>query len=240
MPEGFEASEEDRGGLAEVRFTLAVSGETVPGRLWLPGGAAAPLPLVLIQHPGMSSKDDAIVAEPARAWASAHGWACFGLDAPGHGERASADPLSALRDPEAAGALATQFAAEVSAAIDEIAARYPLATTGLGYYGYSLGAMLGVPAVARDGRFRAAVFAAVGTGTLSGPAEGAGSHLPALGDVAVRIIAKAKDELISSDATEALFAGLPGEKDLVTLPGGHFAIGPDVAGAAEEWLTAHL
>ncbi len=240
MPEAFEASEAERGGLVEVRFTLAVSGETVPGRLWLPGGASGPVPLVLIQHPGMSSKDDPIVAEPARAWAAAHGWACLGLDAPGHGERASADPLSALRDPEAAGALATQFAAEVSAVLDEITARYPLATTGLGYYGYSLGAMLGVPAVASDGRFRAAVFAAVGTGALSGPAEGAGSHLAALGDVAVRVIAKAQDELISGEATAALFAGLPGEKDLVTLPGGHFAVGPEVAGAAEEWLAAHL
>ena len=240
MPEAFEASEEERGGLVEVRFTLAVSAESVPGRLWLPGGASAPVPLVLIQHPGMSSKDDAIVAEPARAWASTHGWACLVLDAPGHGERASANPLSALRDPEAAGALARQFAASVSAIIDEIAARYPLATTGLGYYGYSLGAMLGVAAVAGDGRFRAAVFAAVGTGPLSGPAEGAGSHLAALGDVPVRVIAKAPDELISGEATEALFAGLPGEKDLVTLPGGHFAVGPDVASAAEEWLAAHL
>ena len=37
-----------------------------------------------------------------------------------------------------------------------------------------------------------------------------------------------------------LYARLAGEKDLVTLPGGHFAIGDDVVGAAEEWLVARL
>ena len=131
-------------------------------------------------------------------------------------------------------------ATEVGAVVDEIVARYPVDPTRVGYYGYSLGAMLGVSAVANDDRFRAAVFAAVGTGPLSGPAEGAGSHLPALAGVAVRVVAKAEDELIPSDATDALYAGLPGEKDLVTLPGGHFAVGPDVAAAAAEWLAAKL
>ena len=100
--------------------------------------------------------------------------------------------------------------------------------------------MLGVPAVAGDGRFRAAVFAAAGTGALSGPADGPASHLPALANVAVQVIAKERDEIVAREATEALHAGLPGEKDLLTLPGGHFDVGDDVAAAAEEWLAARL
>ena len=232
----FESSENESGGLRDIRFRL---GET-PGRLWLPDCEDDALPLVLIQHPGMSSKDDALVAGPARAWATKHRWACLGLDAPGHGERAVPDPFGAMRDPEQAAAMAAQFAGEVAAAVDALAERYPVDTGRLGYYGYSLGAMLGVPAVAGDGRFRAAVFAAAGTGALSGAAEGEGSHLAGLGDVAVRVIAKERDEVVSPDATMELYAGLPGEKDLVTLPGGHFAIGDDVVGAAEEWLVAKL
>ncbi len=228
----FESSESESGGLRDIRFRL---GET-PGRLWLPDGEDEALPLVLVQHPGMSSKDDAIVAGPARAWATTHRWACLGLDAPGHGERAVPDPFGALRDPEQAAAMAAQFAGEVAAAVDALAERYAVDTGRLGYYGYSLGAMLGVPAVAGDGRFRAAVFAAAGTGPLSGPTEG----LAGLEDVAVRVIAKERDEVVSPDATMELYAGLPGEKDLVTLPGGHFAIGDDVVGAAEEWLVAKL
>ena len=232
----FEATEREYGGLREARFRL---GET-PGLLWLPDGEEGPLPLVLIQHPGMSSKDDALVAGPARAWAMTHRWACLGLDAPGHGERAVSDPFAAMRDPDEAAAMAAQFAGEVAAAVGALGERYPIDLGRLGYYGYSLGAMLGVPAVAGDGRFRAAVFAAAGTGLLSGPAEGEGSHLAGLADVAVRIIAKERDEVVSPDATMELYAGLPGERDLVTLPGGHFAVGDDVVGAAEKWLTAKL
>lgn len=232
----FEATEREYGGLREVRFRL---GEA-PGLLWLPDGEEGPLPLVLIQHPGMGSKDDALVAGPARAWATTHRWACLGLDAPGHGERAVPDPFAAMRDPEEAAAMAAQFAGEVAATVDALAERYPIHVGRLGYYGYSLGAMLGVPAVAGDGRFRAAVFAAAGTGSLSGPAAGEGSHLAGLVGVAVRIIAKERDEVVSPDATMELYAGLPGERDLVTLPGGHFAVGDDVVGAAEEWLTAKL
>jgi len=235
MP-AFEATEREYGGLREIRFRL---GET-PGLLWLPDGEAGPLPLVLIQHPGMSSKDDALVAGPARAWATTHRWACLGLDAPGHGERAVPDPFAAMRDPEQAAAMAAQFAGEVAVVVDALAERYPVDVGRLGYYGYSLGAMLGVPAVAGDGRFRAAVFAAAGTGALSGPAEGEGSHLAGLAGVAVRVIAKERDEVVSPDATMELYAGLPGERDLVTLPGGHFAVGDDVVGAAEEWLAAKL
>jgi len=232
----FEATEQEYGDLRDVRLRH----RETPGRLWLPDGEEEALPLVLIQHPGMSSKDDAIVAGPARSWATTHRWACLGLDAPGHGERAVGDPFAALRDPALAAAMATQFAGEVREAIDALAERYPVDTGRLGYYGYSLGAMLGVAAVAGDGRFGAAVFAAAGTGPLSGPAEGEGSHLAGLADVAVRVIAKERDEVVSPDATMELYAGLPGEKDLVTLPGNHFAIGDDVVGAAEAWLAAKL
>lgn len=232
----FEANERENGGLREVRFRL----DETPGLLWLPDGDEGPLPLVLIQHPGMSGKDDMIVSGPARAWATTHRWACLGLDAPGHGERAVPDPFAALRDPAQAAAMAAQFAGEVTATVDALAERYPIDTSRLGYYGYSLGAMLGVAAVAGDGRFRAAVFAAAGTGSLSGPAEGPGSHLEGLADVAVRVIAKERDEVVSPDATMELYAALTGQKDLVTLPGGHFAIGDDVVGAVEEWLTGRL
>ena len=234
-----EADERESGGLRDVRLRLEGAGEAVPARLWLPRGEEA-RPLVLIQHPGMSGKDDAIVAGPARDWARAHGWACLALDAPGHGERASADPLAALRDPERAAALADRFAAEARAVVDAVAERYAVDAARLGYYGYSLGAMLGVAVVAGDGRYRAAVLAAAGEGPLSGPATGPGSRLPALASVAVRLIAKEGDELIAREATDALFAGLPGEKDLLTLPGGHFAIGDDVTRAAEAWLAARL
>ncbi|HCU99880.1 MAG: hypothetical protein CL897_06620 [Dehalococcoidia bacterium] len=232
----FEATEKQRGNLREILFRL----DKIPGLLWLPDSKEDRVPLVLIQHPGMSRKEDAIVSGPAQEWATHHGWACLGLDAPGHGERAVADPFEAMRDPEQAAAMAAQFAKEVVTTVDLLAERYPIDRERLGYYGYSLGAMLGIPAVSGEHHFRAAVFAAAGTGLLSGPAKGEGSHLAGLRDVAVRIIAKERDEVISLTSTMELYEGLGPEKDLLTLPGGHFAIGNDVAEAAVEWLASKL
>ncbi len=56
----------------------------------------------------------------------------------------------------------------------------------------------------------------------------------------MRIVGKLNDELIPRERTEALFAALPGDKDLQWLPGGHFEIGPDVVRLAEEWMAAKL
>jgi fermentation-respiration switch protein FrsA (DUF1100 family) len=58
--------------------------------------------------------------------------------------------------------------------------------------------------------------------------------------VAVRVVGKTADELIPRERTEALFAALPGEKDLQWLPGGHFEIGPDVVKLAEQWMAEKL
>ena len=45
---------------------------------------------------------------------------------------------------------------------------------------------------------------------------------------------------LGSVSTEGLYNALPGEKDLVWCPGGHYDIGPDVIRAAEQWLKAKL
>ncbi|MCC6382296.1 MAG: hypothetical protein IT304_07290 [Dehalococcoidia bacterium] len=235
----FRAREEDLGGLREVRFSLEVGDERVPGLLVYPPDPAAPLPLVLVEHPATSSKDDYFVRDMALRWAG-HGWACGGIDAPFHGERETYDPLRLFREPEAFPGLREQFARELKATVDALAARYLVDLGRLGYVGYSMGSMLGLTAVADDGRYRAAAFCLVGEGGLAGPASGPGSAAGRLGTVAVRVVGKLNDELIPRAATQALYDALPGEKDLLWLPGGHFEIGPDVIVAAEQWLRRHL
>jgi len=227
------------GELLEVRFSFDLNGERVPGLMFLPRESEGKLPLVLIQHPATASKDDYFVEEPAKAWAR-RGWASAGLDAPMHGDRADHDPLAILRDMSRFPAVAAQFAAEVSAAIDLVAATYPIDLSRLGFVGYSLGSMLGLPAVAIDGRFKAAVFCLVGEGAATGAAPGPASYVSKLGDVAIRLVGKTNDELIPRESTDALYEALPGDKDIVWLPGGHFEIGPDVIKAAGEWLKEHL
>jgi hypothetical protein len=75
---------------------------------------------------------------------------------------------------------------------------------------------------------------------MVGPATGADSLLPAMSHVSVRIVGKESDELIPRARTEALFDALPGEKDIVWLPGGHYTIGPDVIDSAGQWMAAKL
>jgi len=225
--------------LREVQFSFDLDGECVPGLLYLPNEPQGSLPLVLIQHPGMGSKDDYFVTEPARAWAR-RGWACAGIDAPLHGDRATHDPMAIFRDRSRYPAVLAQFAAELSATIDHLAADYPIDLSRLGFVGFSLGSMLGVRAVARDGRFKAAAFCLVGEGGLVGQVQGPESAVAGMDGVAVRIVGKRDDELIPRAATDALYDALPGPKDIVWLPGGHFEIGPDVIRAAGDWLRDHL
>jgi dienelactone hydrolase len=239
MAEALWRQEQAIGGLREVRFSFECAGETVPGLLILPENVDAKLPLVFIQHPATSSKDDYFVRDVGLTWAR-RGWACAGLDAPMHGDRATYDPMRLLRDRERFPEVAAQFAGELSMAVDLLAAEFPVDVARLGYVGYSMGSMLGVQAVARDGRFKAAAFCLVGEGGLVGAATGPESVIPLLAGVAVRIVAKTHDEFFSREATEALYNALPGEKDLVWLPGGHFEIGQDVINAAAEWMAAKL
>ncbi|MGE5595561.1 MAG: alpha/beta hydrolase [Hyphomicrobiales bacterium] len=176
----------------------------------------------------------------ALRWAQ-RGWACTGIDAPLHGDRDTYDPLSLFRDQSRYPAIVDQFSREISATIDALAEAYPVDTTRMAYIGYSMGSMLGLPAVSRDGRFKCAAFCLIGEGGMVGPATGPGSAVPGLKDVAVRVVGKVRDELIPRDSTLALFSALPGRnKDIVWLPGGHFEIGPDVVSAAEEWVRKWL
>lgn len=227
------------GDLREVNFWFDRDGEMVPGMAILPTGEQEPMPLVLIQHPGMGSKDDYFVAEVARHWAK-RGWVCAGLDAPLHGERQEADPMALFKQPERYPEIRAQFAGEVSEMLDLLPTILPIDMNRLGFVGYSMGSMLGIPAVARDGRFKVAAFCLVGEGGLAGSIEGPEADVAKLGNVATRIVGKLQDQLISREKTEALYEALPGEKDIRWFPGGHFEIGPDVVRAAEEWMVAKL
>lgn len=227
------------GDVREIRFSFELAGERVPGLLCLPRDPQEQMPLVFLQHPGFGSKDDYFVRDVAMRWAT-RGWACAGLDAPFHGDRRSHDPMSMLRDTERFPAIRTQFAAELATAVDLVAETFPVDISRLGFVGYSLGSMLGLPAVSADGRFRAAAFCLVGEGGLVGRVADGDLDVSGLPRTAIRMVAKLQDQFITREATLALFDSLPGRKDLRWLPGTHFEIGPDVIHAAEEWLTAEL
>src|SRR5438045_9226730 len=101
-----------------------------------------------------------------------------------------------------------------------------------------MGSMLGIPAVARDGRFKAAAFCLVGEGGLVGQVTGPEADVAKLGNVAVRNIGKLQDQLVPRAATEALYAALHAPKEMAWFPGAHLEIGADGVDAAGSGLKA--
>ena len=233
------SSEEDVSGVREVRFTVEVGDEQVPVLLYLPAEAAN-VPLVFIQHPATSGKDDNFVQGTASQWAREEGWACAGIDAAMHGERSDGDPMALFANPKAFPEICAQFAAEISASIDAIVEMNDIDTSRVGYASYSMGSMLGLHAVSGDDRFKAAAFFAVGAGNLAGPTAGDGSAIAGLTDVATLIVGKSDDELVPRASTEELYEAIGGVKELKWLPGGHFEMGADIRETAVEWLRAQL
>jgi predicted esterase len=225
-------SEQVMGDVRGARVSFEHDGERVPGTVFLPVEHDEPMPLVFIQHPLTSSKDDYFVREPSIMWAR-RGWVCVGLDAPYHG-----DPMSLMQDAETYTEAAGRYAEELHEAIELVAGRYPVDMSRLGFVGYSFGSAIGLPAVVADGRFKAAAFCLIGEGGVGGMPLG--EFAAGLAGVAVRVVGKLQDEFISRESTEALYATLPGKKDITWLPGGHFEIGPDVVQAAGDWLKAEL
>jgi pimeloyl-ACP methyl ester carboxylesterase len=155
-------------GVLEREFTL---GE-IPGVLWTPG--PAPAPLILSGHNGGLHKREARLVARARHYAAQYGFAVAAIDAPGHGdrprsaadERARADlrraaqagqPIEEILD-AMIGPLADRAVPEWRAALDALLA---LPEIG-GPAGYSGMTAIGIALAAAEPRIRAAGFFAGG------------------------------------------------------------------------------
>lgn len=126
----------DAGLTTEQRFEFDSRGDRVPGRLWLPRGAPSER-LVLALHPLGSSARDAVVASAAARGAAA-GFAFAAIDLPLHGDRHNAKLSKRAVAAASAGAesadevlwrgLVAQAAADLTAALDALAAAAPMRT----------------------------------------------------------------------------------------------------------------
>ena len=124
-------------GVLEREFTL---GE-VPGVLWTPG--SAPAPLILSGHNGGLHKRLPRLVARARHYAAEYGFAVAAIDAPGHGDR----PRSAV-DEQARADL--RRAMEAGEPVDEIVDAFivPLAERAVPEWRTTLDALLSLPEIA--------------------------------------------------------------------------------------------
>jgi dienelactone hydrolase len=241
-------------GIVERRFMLHVNGEVVPGIHWLPEGASAPHPTILIGHGGMQHKRVLNVLGLATKLVSEGGYGVVALDAPGHGDRMTDEdrraqverlalrdgmrfaPMTAQRIRFLTG-LAAQVGGEWKALLDDLA-RYPQWANGpFGYWGMSMGTAFGVPLLAGESRVAAAVL---GLDALRDVDEGqlelaAGIRIPLL------FIFQWDDELMTRERGLALWDAFGSEeKTMHVNPGLHAGVPAFERDAALIFYNRHL
>ncbi|MFF2746932.1 alpha/beta hydrolase [Kitasatospora sp. NPDC058048] len=238
-------SESSADGVTQRRFTL----DGVPGVLWQPDGP--PLggrPLLLLGHGGGQHKLVPGLVDRARRCVRELGCAAVALDAPGHGERprsaqderfateigeliAAGRPISAWVARHTA-ALAERAVPEWVAVLDALGGR----AEGLGpvgYWGLSLGSVIGIPLAAAEPRVAVAVFGLTGHPSQTEAAERVG--------VPVEFLLQWDDELVLREGALALFGALGSrEKTLHANPGGHLELPELQLVSSERFLARHL
>jgi len=213
-------------GVCEQDFTL----DDIPGVLWFPAGTAGPRPLVLLGHGGGGHKRAPAVLARARRLVTGCGFAAAAIDMPGFGDRPKTAEderfVAEIRARRAAGepvigqvlrynvALAARAVPEWRSVLDAL---LDAGVTGgpVGYWGVSLGSMIGVPLAAAEPRISAAVF---------GLAGGHDALTEAAGRIAIPVefLLQWDDELIPRESGLALFDAFASrEKSLHANPGRH-------------------
>lgn len=248
-----------------LRRRVEVDGATgpVPGVVFTPTDLAVELPVVMLGHGGGTGKDDPRWQSTGRLLAETVPAAVLCIDAPLHGERslAAAAPLDAGREIRRALSdpiTAVNLAADWRAALDELRGLDGVRVDRRGYFGFSMGTMLGVP-VCADLDVRVAVFAGGGVFdpsivsrflTTTDPAEieqetkQLATRSRLLVEAAARLerseilqLVMLDDAVFSLDDALQLFNAFPGSKRLAAWPGGHDDLPPDALELAAWFLS---
>ncbi len=228
-------------GVREQRFDVNCQGRRVPGLLWTSesGGPAA---LVLLGHGGSLHKRADYILSTARRLVRHHGIAALAIDGPAHGDRrpdggtdpekARADFEKAWQRPETTDETVADWKAALDAAQDE------LGDGPVGYFGLSMGTMMGLPLIAAESRIRAAVLGLMGTW---GPnAERLRADAPQV-SIPLRFLAQWDDEIVPRERALELFDALGSkDKSLRAHPGKHVAVPPEEMRAVATFLAERL
>ncbi|MEU1480678.1 dienelactone hydrolase family protein [Streptomyces sp. NPDC001668] len=213
-------------GVFEQLFLL----DGIPGVLWTPRGADGPRPLIAMGHGGGQHKKTPDVVERAHRFVAECGFAVVAVDAPSHGERPDHEEFTRIateyEDRLAAGTdLAPLIAGFRALVVREIVPEWQSVLTAVqklshvgtgpvGYWGVSLGCVIGVPLIAAEPRVRAAVLGLAGAEVAAGTA----ARITA----PVEFLVQWDDERVPREQGLALFDAFAStEKTLHANPGRH-------------------
>jgi len=215
-------------------------GRRVPGLVLTPEGAEGPRPAIMLGHGAGGSKDELRMLQIARWLVRREGCAVAIIDGPVHGERAVAGASDvglyarqALSDRATYEAMATDWRATVDACGE-------LSNVGnqrVAYLGFSMGTVLGIPAVASEPRFRCAVFA---IGGIFEQRQGFMSDAASRIALPVLMINQSEDEIFTRESTFRLYDALSGPKRVFFYPGLHSGVPREAMEQVREFLHAQL
>ena len=232
-------------GVVERRFDIAGDSGAVPGILWTPEDAAGERALVLVGHGGTGHKRMPYVLSFARRLVRHRGYAVAAIDGPGHGDRAEVAPIG---DRPPSEGIPQTFLSSIAAAADSMTADWTatlqklqtldeVGSGPLGYWGLSMGTMLGAPFVAATPEVRVAVLGLMGTFEASNPWTTAAARI----SCPVLFLTQTDDELVPPEKALALFRAIGStNKRLHAHPGAHSAVPIEEVEASEAFLAQHL
>ena len=222
---GWNGKNVTHAGIEEREFELSVAGNAVPGVYWAPANAPSER-LVLLGHGGTSHKRIEYIVAVAKMLA-AKGIASLAIDAPGHGERAIEGAANPDMD-----AFEQTWKAALDFIEDEIGAR------PTGWWGLSMGTMMGLPVTATDERIRVALLGLMGT---RGPNGKDLERFAPRVTCPVSFLVQWDDELIPRQSCLDLFDALGSKKKtLHANPGRHQAVPQFELAASVDYLDRFL
>lgn len=215
-------------------------GRRVPALMFTPENAGGPRPVVMLGHGAGGRKDEPQMLAIARWLVLGEGWACAVIDGPVHGERRSdgrtdvgEEGLAALMDRETFPAMAADW----QRTVDACGELPDVGNEAAAYLGFSMGAVLGIPTVAEEPRFRCAVFA---IGGIQAERPNLLSRAAARIDRPVLLVNQSEDELFSREAVFRLFDPIAGPKSVTFYPGAHGEVPREAMEQMRAFLRAHL
>ncbi len=231
-------------GVTERRFDLDVNATIVPGILWTPEDATGTSPLVLIGHGGSQHKRAPNVLSLARRIVRHLGFAAAAIDGPMHGDRVDGgadltlDTLRARMGERSQENVATLFTAARTEWQETLTALKTVDGVGdgpTGYWGLSMGTVIGLPFVASEPRIDCAVLGLMG---LSVDARGQSARSI---NIPVLFLVQWDDELVQRTDALTLFDTLATtEKTMHINPGAHSAVPLEEIEATERFFSKHL
>jgi dienelactone hydrolase len=233
-------------GARERGFKILRDGDTIPGVFWYPEGIRGAQPLILMGHGGSGHKRNERMLQLGRMFAGDYGWCAAAIDGPEHGDRG---PVRNSTDPEYAAIwqrddVVDSMIEDWRATLDSLAQLGEVDSARIGYWGLSMGTMLGLPFVASDDRIVAAVLGKAGT-TGSSAERGRiaphfEKHAPNL-KIPVLFSIQWDDERFDRDGQLHLFDLIGSEdKRLHAYPGVHVDNGPEAFDVQAEFLERNL